>query len=78
LVEFESFDDIEPLRNIAGVEAINRVMPSTFSISVKGGVDVRPEIFRFATEHKLSLVGLRQEENSLENIFRELTAKKEA
>lgn len=78
VVEFENFDDMEPLRNINGVENINRVQSGMFSISVKIGMDIRPEIFRFAAEHKLSLVGLRQEESSLENIFRELTAKQEA
>jgi ABC-2 type transport system ATP-binding protein len=37
-------------------------------------VDVRPEIFRFAADHSLSLIGLQQEENSLETIFHTLTA----
>jgi ABC-2 type transport system ATP-binding protein len=35
--------------------------------------DLRPGIFRFAADNNLSLVGLKQEENSLESIFQELT-----
>jgi ABC-2 type transport system ATP-binding protein len=37
-------------------------------------VDLRPEIFRFAADKNLSLVGLKQEESSLENIFAALTS----
>jgi ABC-2 type transport system ATP-binding protein len=44
-----------------------------FRVISDGIVDVRPEIFKFAADNNLSLIGLKQEENSLENIFRDLT-----
>jgi ABC-2 type transport system ATP-binding protein len=37
------------------------------------GKDVRSELFRFASDKKIALVGLKLEENSLENIFKTLT-----
>jgi ABC-2 type transport system ATP-binding protein len=44
-----------------------------YKLSAAAGADIRPEIFRFAAEKNLSLIGLQQEEGSLESIFRELT-----
>ena len=78
VVEFEGFDNETDLRSIEGVLAVKKAGASTFHIQAKDGVDVRPEIFRFAADRKLSLLGLKQEEDSLENIFRELTSKQEA
>jgi ABC-2 type transport system ATP-binding protein len=49
-----------------------------FRVVAKDGIDLRPEIFRFAADNNLSLIGLKQEESSLENIFRELTSPNEA
>jgi ABC-2 type transport system ATP-binding protein len=78
VVEFDGFDNEDDLRTINGVMHVERLNPSTFRITTQDGVDVRPELFRFAADRKLSLVGLRQEENSLENIFRMLTARQES
>jgi ABC-2 type transport system ATP-binding protein len=78
VVEFEGFDELEALRSIEGVANIERVKPATFKITTQHNVDIRPQLFRFAADHKLSLLGLKQEESSLENIFRELTAKQES
>jgi len=34
---------------------------------------LRPELFRCAADKNLSLIGLKQEESSLETIFKDLT-----
>jgi len=89
IVEFEGFDNVEALKDIDGVEEVFKIqnLPapmesgvlrtgqagSKFKILPKAGVDLRPEIFRFAADRKLSLLGLKQEENSLESVFRLLT-----
>lgn len=78
VVEFEGAVEGNEMNKISGVEKIVKLDTGKFRIYAKEGADVRPEIFRFAADHKLSLLGLRQEEGSLENIFRELTAKQEA
>jgi ABC-2 type transport system ATP-binding protein len=73
IVEFEGNVTLEQLKLIPGVEDATVVEGYKFKLLAKGDVDLRPEIFRFAADNKLSLIGLRQEESSLENIFRELT-----
>lgn len=78
VVEFEGEVNESELSQINGVEKIVRIDASKFRIYPKENADVRPEVFRFAADRKLSLLGLKQEEGSLENIFRELTAKQEA
>lgn len=44
-----------------------------FRVKAIKGDDIRPRILRYAADHNLSLVSLQQEENSLEEIFRQLT-----
>ncbi|HMV08828.1 MAG TPA: gliding motility-associated ABC transporter ATP-binding subunit GldA [Cyclobacteriaceae bacterium] len=78
IAEFEGAVSESELKKIEGVENVIKLDESKFRIYPKAGADVRPEVFRFAADRKLSLLGLRQEEGSLENIFRELTAKQEA
>jgi len=74
VVEFEGTVDAGDLRQLAGVLDVQQQGPGTFRIDAGEGRDIRPEIFRFAADRSLSLVGLRQEENSLESIFRSLTS----
>jgi ABC-2 type transport system ATP-binding protein len=74
VVEFERSIDPEGIRKIPGVKEVSEAGPFSFRVIAEEGVDLRPELFRFAADNRLSLVGLRQEEGSLENIFRELTS----
>lgn len=73
VVEFESPVAMDDLRQISGISAVELLEGNRFRLMPEGGTDPRPEIFRFASERNLSLVGLRQEESSLESIFRDLT-----
>jgi ABC-2 type transport system ATP-binding protein len=73
LVEFEGEVKADDLVNIKGVLEVKPVNPTTFRLVTEEGIDVRPEVFRFAADQKLSLVGLKLEENSLEMIFHQLT-----
>lgn len=74
VVEFEGVVDAGGLNALKGVTAVQPLEGGTrFRIIAEPGMDIRPEVFRFAADRNLSLVGLRQEESSLENIFRELT-----
>lgn len=72
-VEFESPVNANELERVGGVSQLVSLGGNRYRIYVQKGVDVRPEIFRFAADKNLSLIGLKQEENSLENIFRQLT-----
>ncbi len=73
IAEFEGNVSIEDLRGLSGIKTVEVIGSSKFKIMGHSGIDLRPEIFRFAADRKLSLLGLRQEENSLENIFKSLT-----
>ena len=77
IVEFETTVDTHEMEQLPGVINIVALGENRLRIHLDPGVDIRPEIFRYAADRKLSLIGLRQEENSLENIFRELTTPSE-
>ncbi len=73
IVEFSGDVNEEVLNQVPGLKKLNRINASSFRLEALEGVDLRGEVFRFAADHSLSLRGLRQEESSLEEIFRELT-----
>jgi ABC-2 type transport system ATP-binding protein len=72
-VEFEGAIDAGVLRSIPGVLDVVVLTPTTFRLTTSPESDVRADVFRFAAEKNLSLIGLRQEDNSLESIFHQLT-----
>jgi ABC-2 type transport system ATP-binding protein len=73
IADFESPIVADDLRTIAGVTDVVAISELSFRVTSSTGADLRPELFRFAADRKLSLIGLRQEENSLESVFRDLT-----
>ncbi len=75
IVEFDKPIDEQKLAALTGVQQLVVVSPGIYKLTAIQGADLRPEVFRFATENNLSLVGLKQEQLSLEEIFRSLTAK---
>lgn len=74
-VEFEGEVNEDDLMALSGVEGVIQLRRGCYRLSAKEGFDLRPEVFRFAADKKLSLIGLKQEENTLEEIFRSLTSK---
>jgi ABC-2 type transport system ATP-binding protein len=74
IVEFEGEVSIQDLRGLAGIKTVEALGSSQFKITAQKGIDLRPVIFHFAADQKLSLIGLKQQETSLENIFRDLTS----
>ncbi|MFZ6012011.1 MAG: gliding motility-associated ABC transporter ATP-binding subunit GldA [Bacteroidota bacterium] len=74
IVEFEKNVSMDALHRLQGVTQVTDLGKFRFRVVGDGDADLRPEIFRLAADLNLSLVGLKQEENSLESIFSELTA----
>lgn len=70
-VEFKEQVNAGDLSTISGVE---KVQPDGSQFRVHSTKDIRNELIRFATEKNLSLLSLKQEENSIEEIFRSLTS----
>jgi len=73
LVEFEAPVEVVALQSIPGVQRVEVVPNHTYRITSNKEADVRSNVFRIAAERNWPLVGLKQEENSLEQIFQQLT-----
>jgi len=73
LVEFEQPVEAEVLQTIPGVLRVEPAQNNAYRVTSEQDADIRSNVFRIAAERNWPLVGLRQEENSLEKIFQELT-----
>jgi len=72
VVEFKEYVLADDLSKLAGVE---KVIADGRQLRVfsKPEADVRQEILKFTSEKKISLLSLKEEENSMEDIFKLLT-----
>ena len=74
LTEFNSNVNQEQIQNIAGIS--NAVFKNNiWEIESEIEQDIRPLIFQFAVENKLTLLTLQEKQQNLENVFQELTRK---
>ncbi|AUD01882.1 gliding motility-associated ABC transporter ATP-binding subunit GldA [Spirosoma pollinicola] len=74
VAEFEGpLANPDVLTSIPGVERVEPIERGQYRITAMPNTDLRVAIFRLAADQNLTLVGLRQQENSLEGIFKELT-----
>lgn len=74
VAEFESeLADPTVLSALPGVDLVESLGAGQYRIVAGPTIDLRAAIFRLAADQNLTLVGLRQQENSLESIFKELT-----
>ncbi len=73
IVEFVDDMSEHVLLEAEGVLAVSRIAAGKFRISTTAGQDIRPALVRFSAQRNLSLVELKQEENSLESVFSQLT-----
>jgi len=78
IVEFKEKASVKALKKIKGVLDVQRVRDFEYLISSESETDVRPELFLFATDHGLTLIRLNQLDNSMEDVFRELTSNKKS
>ncbi len=72
-IEFSDAPDISLFRQLPGLEKIEAEGEHVIRMTFKNDIDARADIFRIASENNLPVVGLTQEELSMEKIFRELT-----
>lgn len=76
-LEFDKNPDLSSMQKSENILEIKKVSPSKFIIKGNGKEDIRPHIFRFAVNNGLILLALKQEEKTLEDVFIELTKKKQ-
>ena len=72
-VEFAETTNAKKLETIKGVKKVNILKDKTFQIFASADSDVRAEVFRFAVDNRLTLLGMQKEVFSVEDVFRELT-----
>lgn len=72
IVEFKEPIAETDLSALSGVEKVIK-KGNQYHIHTKIHTDVRPALIQFASQKNISLISLRQEENSMEEIFRSLT-----
>lgn len=72
-VEFGSPVDAGLLSKIDGVKKVTALSPAIFQLSSENSVDIRPGIFKFAVDQKLTVLAMQKEELGLEEVFQELT-----
>lgn len=75
-IEFDIDVEVEKLKAISGVLDVKVASFGKYEITTDSAFDVRSELFKIATKNNWTLLGLKQEERSLESIFQELTKKK--
>ncbi len=60
--------------SLKAIQQINSLGNNTWEIIAKENEDIRQQIFAFAVKHAWNILSLKKEDNSLEQIFQELTA----
>jgi ABC-2 type transport system ATP-binding protein len=62
------------LGTLPGVSGVERTGPGQYRLTAPAQADLRAAIFRLAADKDLTLIGLRQQETSLEGVFKQLTS----
>lgn len=73
IIEFSTPVPESTLMQVEGVASATRISDTKYRIAASSGHDIRTSLVRFSGDHNLPLVGLTQEETSLESVFSELT-----
>jgi ABC-2 type transport system ATP-binding protein len=72
-VEFAETTNLKKLETIKGVNKVTVLNDKTYQFFASADSDVRAEIFRFAVDNHLTLLGMQKEVFSVEDVFRKLT-----
>jgi ABC-2 type transport system ATP-binding protein len=73
IVEFKEAINTDELMKINGVMKVDQLRQFEYRITAKKEIDVRPALFKFATDSGYTLIRLNQLDNSMEEVFRQLT-----
>jgi len=74
-IEFKEMADPNLIKEIAGIISVKQ-QGNLILVEAEKDIDVRPAIFKFATDNGLTLLGMNQETSSMEDVFRQLTKNK--
>ncbi|MCF8327681.1 MAG: gliding motility-associated ABC transporter ATP-binding subunit GldA [Bacteroidales bacterium] len=73
MVEFDQEPDAKALGKIDGVTSVEKRDGNQWQILADSKKDVRSDIFQFAVDHNIKVLSLQKKDQSLEEIFHELT-----
>lgn len=74
VVAFDRAADTKKLAALPGVARVDtNPEPHSYRLSLRDQADARAEVFRFAVDNGLVLLGMQKEEGSVEDVFRALT-----
>ena len=76
IVEFDGPVQADALMGIPGVVQARHGDENRWVLAHDVSVDIRPAVFRFAVDSGLQVLGLQKSERGLEEVFKELTAKR--
>jgi len=72
-VEFDKSPDLDAIRKLQGLRTIESINSTTFIAESDSTSDLRPALFHFAVNNQLVLLSLKEQQQSLENVFQDLT-----
>ncbi len=72
-VEFDKPAHKNQLESIQGVKEATRVSENVWLLATSAGIDTRANIFEYAVKNNLVMLSTQKEEQSLEDVFRQLT-----
>jgi ABC-2 type transport system ATP-binding protein len=72
-LEFLQNTQVALLQKIKGVKTVRSLGEQRWQLSADANIDVRPEVFQFAVAQGLTLLEMRKETISVEDVFQKLT-----
>lgn len=76
LIEFAEPIDTLGIEKIEGVVSVEHVAGGKYKVKATTASDIRPQLFSYSSENGHQLLGLQQQEVTMENIFQKLTQSK--
>jgi ABC-2 type transport system ATP-binding protein len=77
IVEFDKETTEQELKRLTGVETVTKVKDKTrtWQVVTKPNKDIRPDLFNFAVQNKMTVLQMQLQEHKLEDVFKNLTKK---
>lgn len=72
-VEFKEEVNIDLIKKLDGVTAVDNIQNSTFNIQCLNADSLKKQLLQFSIEHNLNIVSLQSETQNLESVFKSLT-----
>jgi ABC-2 type transport system ATP-binding protein len=73
VVEFDKSIDKNLLQQIQGAKKVQHLKQNSWKIFSDKNTDIRPAVFNFAVANQLTVLSLHKEEQSIEDVFQQLT-----